>query len=65
MSRACASCCLSLRYLQLILFGFAVNLDISDAQIAWMDMDQTPASTHLRAAFDASPTFTVSRVIAD
>ena len=50
--------------LQLILFGFAVNLDISDAQLAWMDLDRTPASTHLRAAFDASPTFTVSRVIA-
>jgi drug efflux transport system permease protein len=50
--------------LQLILFGFAVNLDISDAQLAWMDLDRTPASTNLRAAFDASPTFTVSRVIA-
>jgi ABC-2 type transport system permease protein len=51
--------------LQLILFGFAVNLDISDAQIAWMDLDRTQASTNLRAAFDASPTFTVSRVIAN
>jgi len=51
--------------LQLILFGFAVNLDISDAQLAWMDLDRTSASTNLRAAFDASPTFTVSRVIAD
>ena len=51
--------------LQLILFGFAVNLDISDAQLAWMDLDRTSASTNLRAAFDASPTFTVSRVIAN
>jgi ABC-2 type transport system permease protein len=51
--------------LQLILFGFAVNLDISDAQLAWMDLDRTPASTNLRAAFDASPTFTVSREIAN
>ena len=51
--------------LQLLLFGFAVNLDVSDAQIAWMDLDQTPASTHLRAAFDASPTFTISRVITE
>ncbi|HEU0008144.1 MAG TPA: ABC transporter permease, partial [Terriglobia bacterium] len=51
--------------LQLILFGFAVNLDISRAQVAWMDLDQTSASTDLRAAFDASPTFVVSRVIAN
>src|SRR4030095_11145255 len=50
--------------LQLILFGFAVNLDISDAPLAWMDLDRTPPSTNLRAAFDASPTFTISRVIA-
>jgi drug efflux transport system permease protein len=50
--------------LQLIVFGFAVNLDISNAQLAWMDLDRTAASTDLRAAFDASPTFTVSRVIA-
>ena len=51
--------------LQLILFGFAVNLDISSAHLAWMDLDQTSASTHLRAAFDASPTFIVSRMIAN
>jgi drug efflux transport system permease protein len=51
--------------LQLILFGFAVNLDISDAHLAWMDLDGTPASTNLRAAFDASPTFTVTREIAN
>jgi ABC-2 type transport system permease protein len=51
--------------LQLILFGFAVNLDVSSAHLAWMDLDQTSASTDLRAAFDASPTFVVSRVIAN
>src|SRR5262245_4905550 len=51
--------------LQLILFGFAVNLDISSAHIAWMDLDRTAASTGLRAAFDASPTFIVSRMIAN
>jgi ABC-2 type transport system permease protein len=51
--------------LQLILFGFAVNLDISSAHLAWMDLDQTSASTNLRVAFDASPTFIVSRMIAN
>ena len=28
---------------QLIVFGFAVNLDVDHARIAWMDMDRTPA----------------------
>ena len=51
--------------LQLMVFGFAVNLDITNAQLAWMDLDRSSASTDLRAAFDASPTFTVSRVIAN
>src|SRR5512145_267235 len=51
--------------LQLILFGFAVNLDVSNAHVAWMDQDHTPASINLRAAFDASPTFIVSRVITE
>ena len=51
--------------LQLILFGFAVNLDISSARIAWMDQDRTASSTHLRAAFEASPTFIVSRMLAN
>ena len=29
---------------QLIVFGFAVNLDVDHARIAWMDMDRTPES---------------------
>ena len=43
--------------LQLIIFGFAVNLDVSDAKIGWMDLDETPVSRELREAFDASPNF--------
>ena len=35
---------------QLIIFGFAVNLDVDHARIAWMDMDRTPESRDLRAA---------------
>ncbi len=46
--------------LQLILFGFAVSLDVSNARIAWMDLDKTPESADLRAALDASPTFVVA-----
>jgi ABC-2 type transport system permease protein len=43
--------------LQLILFGYAVNLDVENARMAWMDMDRTPESRELGAAFQASPYF--------
>ena len=36
--------------LQLVVFGFAVNLDVDHARIAWMDMDRTPESRDLRGA---------------
>jgi ABC-2 type transport system permease protein len=49
--------------LQLIIFGFAVNLDVTNAKIAWMDQDQTQLSGDLRQAFDASPTFTVTQAV--
>ena len=29
--------------LQLLVFGYAVNLDVDTATIAWMDQDNTPA----------------------
>ncbi len=41
--------------LQLILFGYAVNLDVENARTAWMDMDHTPESRDLLAAFQGSP----------
>ena len=44
---------------QLTLFGYAVNLDVERAPIAWMDGDGTPASRALRAAFKGSPHFRV------
>ena len=45
--------------LQLILFGFAVNLDVDLARIAWMDMDRTPESRDLRWRFEGSGHFNV------
>ena len=44
---------------QLVVFGFAVNLDVDHARIAWMDMDQTPASRDLRDRFEGSGRFDV------
>ena len=43
--------------IQLVIFGFAVNLDVTDAKMGWMDLDRTPVSRELREAFNASPNF--------
>jgi len=45
--------------LQLIVFGYAVNLDVDHARIAWMDMDRTPESRALLARFEGSGRFDV------
>jgi ABC-2 type transport system permease protein len=44
---------------QLIVFGFAVNLDVDHARIAWMDMDRTPQSRSLRDRFTGSGRFDI------
>ncbi len=46
--------------LQLIIFGFAVNLDVENSRLAWMDQDRTPASRELRAAFEGSRYFRIT-----
>jgi len=45
--------------LQLIIFGYAVTLDVDNARIAWMDNDNTPASRALLARFEGSGRFQV------
>ena len=45
--------------LQLIIFGYAVTLDVDTARIAWMDMDNTPESRALLARFQGSGHFEV------
>ena len=45
--------------IQLLVFGYAVNLDVDTARIAWMDQDRTPQSRDLRAAFESSGHFTI------
>ena len=42
---------------QLIIFGYAVNLDVDNLRMAWMDMDQTPQSRDLLASFQGSGRF--------
>ncbi len=45
--------------IQLIIFGFAVNLDVEKASLGWMDLDRTPQSRELRAAFEGSGRFQI------
>ena len=45
--------------LQLIIFGYAVTLDVDNARIAWMDGDRTPESRALVARFEGSGRFQV------
>jgi ABC-2 type transport system permease protein len=45
--------------LQLVIFGYAVNLDVDNVRMAWMDLDRTPESRNLLAAFEGSGRFQV------
>jgi len=42
-----------------ILFGYAINMDVKNISIAWMDMDNTAQSREVLAAFEGSPYFHV------
>lgn len=48
--------------MQLIIFGYAVNLDVENSKIAWMDQDRTPASRELLSAFQGSRHFQVTAI---
>ena len=50
--------------LQLIIFGYAVTLDVDNARIAWMDNDGTPESRALLARFEGSGRFQVVAIAA-
>jgi len=45
--------------IQLLVFGFAVNLDVENARLAWMDQDRSAESRELLAAFEGSHRFEV------
>jgi ABC-2 type transport system permease protein len=48
---------------QLLVFGFAVNLDVENARIGWTDGDGTPQSRALRAAFVSSGYFRINETL--
>ena len=43
--------------IQLLVFGYAVNLDVENARMAWMDQDRSVESRELLAAFEGSHRF--------
>jgi ABC-2 type transport system permease protein len=45
--------------IQLLVFGYAVNLDVDHSRMAWVDRDRTPESRELLAAFQGSGRFEV------
>ncbi len=45
--------------IQLIVFGYAVNLDVEHSRIAWLDRDRTPESRELAAGFEGSGYFEI------
>ncbi|MBL8178391.1 MAG: ABC transporter permease [Bryobacterales bacterium] len=51
--------------LQFLVFGFVVNLDVERSRLALLDLDRSPASRELRAAFEGSKYFTVTGTPAD
>ena len=48
--------------IQLIIFGYAVNLDVENSPIAWMDQDRTPESRELLAEFEGASQFKVTHL---
>jgi ABC-2 type transport system permease protein len=46
--------------LQLLIFGYAVNLDVDTARIAWMDQDRSPQSRDLYEDFAGSGHFIIA-----
>ena len=45
--------------LQLIIFGYAANLDVDLARVAWMDRERTPESRELMSYFEGSGRFRI------
>src|SRR3954454_13255473 len=46
--------------MQLIVFGFAVNLDVENVKLAWLDQDRTPESRELISGFEGSERFHIT-----
>jgi ABC-2 type transport system permease protein len=45
--------------IQMLIFGYSVNMDVEHARLVWVDRDHTPVSRDLLAAFEGSRRFDV------
>ena len=45
--------------LQTLIFGYAVNMDVEQVKLGWMDLDRGPAARELFHAFDATHEFRI------
>jgi ABC-2 type transport system permease protein len=45
--------------IQMLIFGYSVNMDVEHARLVWIDRDRTPISRDLLAAFEGSHRFDV------
>ena len=43
--------------IQMLIFGYSVNMDVEHARMVWVDRDKTPISRNLLAAFEGSRRF--------
>src|SRR5450755_4534134 len=43
--------------IQMLIFGYSVNMDVEHARLVWIDRDKTPASRDLLANFEGSRRF--------
>jgi ABC-2 type transport system permease protein len=48
--------------MQILLFGFAVSLDVNNVKLGWLDMDQTEQSRSLLHGFQGTSYFTLTGV---
>ncbi len=51
--------------IQLLIFGYAVNLDVELSRLAWLDQDGSSQSRELAAAFQASDYFDITHQTTD
>jgi len=51
--------------LQMLIFGFAVSLDVNNVKLGWLDMDHTEQSRALLRKFEGTPYFTLTAVAHD
>jgi ABC-2 type transport system permease protein len=49
--------------IQLLVFGYAVNMDVQNAKLVWIDLDHSQESRELLADFQGSPYFKIEQIL--